>query len=531
MARDAQIGIRIPREATPAGDPSPAPHLTSVRPPGSARLVAMSQAMAGLRDDLGFETASLFVRGAGGWELLEREGPARPWHALLDPSVLEGTSEAAEYPDVRSIPGAGARLAGLGCASVAFLPLPEGGRLLLDSSTPCRLGGWIERARPYLQLLWILSGPAWAAGATLRNAEDVAALQRVFSACQEVLGRSGGTIEDLLASAREALHADELFLISERGPDLAVSSSPADGWPQRLPRELHAEVALASEPSLDDVLTDRLGVALGSASRALAAAFGRDGDTVEITMAGWAEGPAISPVSMVVVARAISTAHSALQARQHVVSTLLDRERTRMAYALHDGLTQTVAGAVLELEALHKRVQENPVEALATLQDSKTEIRRALGEIRAILFDLQRPIEDAPKASEPLTRYIEDVVKRWRLPARVAVEGDLSEVPARVLSVAYVVIREALANAAKHASHSNVTVQLSAGEHDLTVTVGDAGQGFTRRDEELARRENHIGLEMLRRRVGEIGGNLEIESRPGDGTRVVAKLPLAEAAS
>ena len=202
-----------------------------------------------------------------------------------------------------------------------------------------------------------------------------------------------------------------------------------------------------------------------------------------------------------------------------------------MAYALHDGLTQTVAGAVLELEALHKRVQENPVEALATLQDSKTEIRRALGEIRAILFDLQRPIEDAPKASEPLTRYIEDVVKRWRLPARVAVEGDLSEVPARVLSVAYVVIREALANAAKHASHSNVTVQLSAGEHDLTVTVGDAGQGFTRRDEELARRENHIGLEMLRRRVGEIGGNLEIESRPGDGTRVVAKLPLAEAAS
>jgi len=165
------------------------------------------------------------------------------------------------------------------------------------------------------------------------------------------------------------------------------------------------------------------------------------------------------------------------------------------------------------------------------LEGSKTEIRRALGEIRAMLFDLHRPIEDAPKASEPLTRYIEDVVKRWRLPARVAVEGDLSEVPARVLSVAYVVIREALANAAKHASNSNVTVQLSAGEHDLTVTVGDAGQGFTRRDEELARRENHIGLEMLRRRVGEIGGNLEIESRPGDGTRVVAKLPLAEAAS
>jgi signal transduction histidine kinase len=147
-----------------------------------------------------------------------------------------------------------------------------------------------------------------------------------------------------------------------------------------------------------------------------------------------------------------------------------------------------------------------------------------------MLFDLsERPDESG--APEPLTTYVDDVVKRWRLPARVAVDGDLSAVPARVLSVAYVVIREALANAAKHAAGRNVTVTLSAGHEDLTVIVGDGGRGFTHQDELTAREANHIGLDMLRRRVGEVGGKLRVESRPGKGTRVIAQLPIHEVAS
>jgi signal transduction histidine kinase len=202
-----------------------------------------------------------------------------------------------------------------------------------------------------------------------------------------------------------------------------------------------------------------------------------------------------------------------------------------MAYALHDGLTQTVAGAILELEALAKRIERDPAEALEALQNSKTEIRKALGELRGMLFDLSPQPEEQRTPSESLTRYVDDVVKRWRLPARVAVEGDLSAIPARVLSVAYVVIREALANAAKHAAGRNVTVTLSAGNEDLTVIVGDSGRGFTPQDELAAREANHIGLDMLRRRVGEVGGKLRVESRPGKGTRVIAQLPIHEVAS
>jgi signal transduction histidine kinase len=111
------------------------------------------------------------------------------------------------------------------------------------------------------------------------------------------------------------------------------------------------------------------------------------------------------------------------------------------------------------------------------------------------------------------------------------VQGDLTGVPESVLSVAYVVIREALANAAKHAAGQGVTVSLAAGDRDLVVVVGDAGRGFSRKDEAAARDAHHVGLELLRRRVGEVGGQLRIESRPGKGTRVIARLPMHGVAS
>jgi signal transduction histidine kinase len=482
-----------------------------------------------VRDDLGFDTVSLYMRGPDEWKLLDRRGPERAWHGVLDPALFEGVSEAVEYPDVRTIPGVGPRLAGLGCASVAMLPLPDGARIVFDGERPSR-GGWIERARPYFTLISIMAGPSWPGGGSLGSHQEVSALDRLFAACQEALARTGSTVEDLLGSAREALRADELFLISDRGADLEVLTPNAGPYPRRLSKDLELSLP-ASENRVGEGTLGELALGLGISSRALAGAFGRlDGDT-EILLAGWSEGPALSPVSMAVAARTVSTARTALQGRRQALTTLLDRERTRMAYALHDGLTQTVAGAILELEALAKRIERDPEEALAVLESSKTEIRKALGELRGMLFDLAPPAEGQTGSSEPLTTYVDDVVKRWRLPARVAVEGDLSAVPAKVLSVAYVVIREALANAAKHAAGRNVTVTLSAGHGDLMVIVGDGGRGFTRQDELAAREANHIGLDMLRRRVGEVGGKLRVESRPGKGTRVIAQLPIDEVAS
>lgn len=482
-------------------------------------------ALAAVREELGFETASVFASSPDGWRLLERDGPVRPWHGVLDPGILEGTSEASEYHDVTTVPGVGPRLATLGCQSLAMLPLPQSTRLLLDSGTRVPTGGWIDRARPYLDLMAIMTGPAWMAAGALRNHEEVAALSRTFAACQELLSSADARTEDLLEKVKEALRADELFLIHEKAGSAFVIASPG-GTVRELSPEARNWLGLVGDSDLDDDRLRSLAILVGASSRALAAASGRDGAEHELLVAGWAEGPALTPVSMDVVAHAVSTARAAMQTRHRAVTSVVDRERARMAYALHDDLIQTVTGAVLELEAIRKRIERDPQEAISALDRSTSEVRRALTELRGTLFELSQA-EDEPEApTAPLARYVEDVVKRWRLPARVAVKGDLNAVAPRVLAVAYSVIREGLTNAAKHAAGSNVTVTLSASEDELTVTVADSGRGFTQDQANAARAANHFGLNMLRARVQDVGGALDVQSRAGRGTRIIAHLPM-----
>ena len=123
---------------------------------------------------------------------------------------------------------------------------------------------------------------------------------------------------------------------------------------------------------------------------------------------------------------------------------------------------------------------------------------------------------------------MQDVVRRWRLPARVSVKGDLYHVPKPLLGAAYVVIRESLANAAKHAAAGNVSVWVNATEDELSVEVTDTGRGFNAGGSRTDREARHFGLEMMRQRVIESGGSLDVDSAPGRGTRVTARLPIEE---
>lgn len=196
------------------------------------------------------------------------------------------------------------------------------------------------------------------------------------------------------------------------------------------------------------------------------------------------------------------------------------RERARLAYAIHDGLTQVVTASVLELEWLARRATASPEEAAAALRTGAEELRRALEEIRAVLARLS---PESPSGAGALEELVHDLRERWQLPADWTVEGDLGAVPQELLEVASAVIREAVANAAKHSGADRVRVSVSAGSDVLEARVEDHGRGFTLTD--VPAHDGHLGLAMMRRRVEEVGGELRVESSPADGTRVVARLP------
>jgi signal transduction histidine kinase len=199
------------------------------------------------------------------------------------------------------------------------------------------------------------------------------------------------------------------------------------------------------------------------------------------------------------------------------------RERTRLAYALHDGLTQVVTASILEVEWQARRVDVTPDEAVDALSTAALELRKALEEIRNVLASLSG-VE--PSSTPSIEDLVQGVFERWQLPATWSVDGDLNLVPYPVLEVASSVIRESVANAAKHASGRGVAVAVRAARGVVEVTVEDHGTGFE--PSNTGMRVGHLGLEMMRRRVAAVHGTLDIESAPGEGTRVVARLPVTE---
>jgi len=203
----------------------------------------------------------------------------------------------------------------------------------------------------------------------------------------------------------------------------------------------------------------------------------------------------------------------------HTVDALLLEERTKWAIHIHDGLTQSVTSAVLELQGLQHRIRTEPEDVLATLHEVEVAIRNDLKHIRQILFELDG---ETPRL-EPLASFVDELVERWHLPARVSIEGELDVIPDRTLETANAIVAEALANAAKHSGAPEVSVRIRAGLDELRIEVEDRGNGIGAAE---ADGDPHFGLRLMREQAERIGGTIEIDSKPGSGTRVVAVLPV-----
>jgi signal transduction histidine kinase len=213
----------------------------------------------------------------------------------------------------------------------------------------------------------------------------------------------------------------------------------------------------------------------------------------------------------------VATSSSTLRERRsvhptvaHTVESLLLEERTKWAIHIHDGLTQSVTSAVLELQGLRHRIETEPDAAVATLKEIEDAIRADLRQIREVLFELY----GGTSQREPsMANFVEQLVARWHLPARVSIEGDVDKIGDVTLETANAIVAEALANAAKHSGAPEVSVRIRADLGELRIA--DGGDA-----------DPHFGLRLMRARAEEIGGTIEIDSKPGNGTRVVAVLPV-----
>ncbi len=205
---------------------------------------------------------------------------------------------------------------------------------------------------------------------------------------------------------------------------------------------------------------------------------------------------------------------------RELVERLLRDEKLRWAYEIHDGLTQTVTAAILELETMRSLIERDPSAAADALTDVTTEMREALADIREVLFELSDGAGDID-----LTSVAEEIRERWGLDIAVTVTGDLGTVDAQAAQIACLVVHEALTNAAKHSAATRAEVRAHVAPDALTVEVEDQGRGLP----PAGRDRHHFGMRMMRRRVAEIGGTLDVVSADGAGTRIRVVLPTGGA--
>jgi signal transduction histidine kinase len=192
---------------------------------------------------------------------------------------------------------------------------------------------------------------------------------------------------------------------------------------------------------------------------------------------------------------------------------------------IHEGLTQSVTSAVLELQTLSSRIATDPEAAIASLVAVEAAIRKDLAGIRSILFEL-----DDDSSELPFSDFVNDVVGRWELAAHLSFHGDLDRLASPVREAARSIVGEALANVAKHAGSPEVLVHVRSGSGELRIEVEDRGPGIGE-GPAAEQNDSHFGLRLMRNTAEKVNGTLEIQSTLGSGTRIVACLPVDEVRS
>jgi signal transduction histidine kinase len=189
-----------------------------------------------------------------------------------------------------------------------------------------------------------------------------------------------------------------------------------------------------------------------------------------------------------------------------------DSERRRLERNLHDGAQQRLVSIALQLRLVEAKLRTDPEAVAPIVAHVRDELTEALDELR----ELARGIHPAILSDHGLGPALQAVAARSAVPVQLSTPAE--RLPASVEAAIYYVVSEALANVAKYAKASRVTVEIAHTNGRAVVAVADDGVGGADPD-------GGSGLRGLADRVAALGGQLHVESPPSRGTRIHADIP------
>jgi PAS domain S-box-containing protein len=218
------------------------------------------------------------------------------------------------------------------------------------------------------------------------------------------------------------------------------------------------------------------------------------------------------------VASVLENARLAKEAQTAAV----DAERQRLARALHDSVTQSLYSLTLLSNGWGTMAEQGRLEDPAGSFRQVGQVgQQALKEMRLLIHQLRPPILEEEGLIGALQYRLEAVEQRASVETHLHTGGDVEDLGERLEEELFHIAQEALNNALRHASASEVVVTLRRQQDHLILSVEDNGVGF-----DTAAGSAGIGLDAMRERAEAIGGIVDITSLPGEGTRVEVKVAL-----
>ncbi len=205
----------------------------------------------------------------------------------------------------------------------------------------------------------------------------------------------------------------------------------------------------------------------------------------------------------------------------------LIRERTSLAYELHDSLAQTIAALRFQVRNLNESLaRDETLSARREIKRIESSLDEVNTEVRELIANFRAPMDE-----RGLLPSLEDMIWRYRKDTGIATflqaECDSLKLPVTAEVQVLGIVREALNNVRKHARAGTVRVLIQSGEAGgYRVLIEDDGIGISQ-PVVNGHAGEHIGLSIMRDRARKLGGELRIESESGEGTRIDFVFELA----
>ena len=211
-----------------------------------------------------------------------------------------------------------------------------------------------------------------------------------------------------------------------------------------------------------------------------------------------------------------------LSALSNHLQALSEREKSALARKLHDELGGLLTAAKMDLSWLQSRLEG------AAIQERLAQLGSVLDEAmdlkRSVVEELRPSLLDHFGLPTALRAYVESTCAKAGLASQIVIEHACESMSKDTTIALFRVVQEGLSNIIRHAQAKTVKLELSGDDGHCIVTLTDDGHGFDARSPQF--RWSH-GLMGMRQRAEALGGQLDVESQVGSGTRVRVEIPLS----